>query len=103
MILSFELSMPKNNSWNRRWSGENNFYAKVVNFGRNKEKAHKAREILDKGRFYYDFGDGWNARVIVREVDGAEASKIRKKSRGFCGYDWMVTSIMNDGYINCND
>ena len=93
MILSFELGMPNNNSWNGRWSGENDFYARVINFGRGKSAEDKAREIRDKGYFYYSFGDGWGASVSVKEVDAKEAAKIRRKSNGFCGYDWMITSI----------
>lgn len=32
-------------------------------------------------------------------VTGEQARTIRKKSEGFCGYDWMVDSILNDGAI----
>lgn len=99
MILSFELSMPNRNSWNGRWSGEGDLYARVINFGRTKKAETKAREILDKGSFYYNFGDGWGANVAVREVSSKEAAYIRRKTKGFCGYDWMITSIKNKGVI----
>ena len=95
MILSFTLSMPNNNAWNGRWSGENNLYAKVINFGRSK----KALEILEKKYYHYNFGDGWAAGVSVEEVDSKQANKIRKASQGFCGYDWMVESIKLNGEI----
>ena len=99
MILSFELGMPKNNSWNGRWSGENNFYARVINFGRSKANNDKVKEILDEGYFYYNFGDGWSSSITVKEVDSKEAAKIRRKSKGFCGYDWMISSIRKNGRI----
>lgn len=92
MILSFELSMPSNNSWNGKWTGEENFYA-VTRTYTGKAQQEKAEEILEKGSFYYDFGDGWCACVSVRCVDVKEARRINKKTRGFCGYDWMIRSI----------
>lgn len=94
MLLSFTLSMPSNNSWNGKWSGERNLYARVVNVGN-----PTAKEIVEKGYFRYDFGDGWSAGVSVKQVDGKEARRIRKKSRGFCGYDWMIESIRSKGRI----
>lgn len=99
MILSFTLSMPGNNSWNGKWSGQDNFYAIVKHFGSSKKSKEKAEKILKDGYFSYDFGDGWRAGISVKQVDSATARKIRKQSRGFCGYDWMVESILNKGYI----
>ena len=93
MILCFELSMPNVGSWNNRWSGEKNYYAKVVNFGRTKKATEKASTILKEGYYRYNFGDGWTAGINVKKVDAKEAAKIRRKSSGFCGYDWMVRSI----------
>lgn len=99
MILSFTLSMPNNNSWNGKWSGEDTFYAKVINFGRTKKATSQAQEILDKGYYYYNFGDGWGAGVSIEEVDSKRAAQIRRKSAGFCGYDWMIDSIKEFGEI----
>ncbi len=95
MILAFTLSMPGVNSWNGKWSGEGRLYAKVINFGRTKKAIAKASEILDIGYFRYNFGDGWSAGVKVTEVDAKEAAKIRRNSKGFYGYDWMIESIKN--------
>lgn len=53
-------------------------------------------EILSEGSFYYDFGDGWGMRIYVREVDSKEAAIIRRRSRGFCGYDWAIDSIIKN-------
>jgi hypothetical protein len=67
---------------------------------RTHEKAEaKAAIILAKGSYYYNLGDGWAARVSVREVSASEAAKIRCKSAGFCGYDWMIDSIIHYGEI----
>lgn len=96
MILCFELSMPNRNSWNGKWSGENDFYAKVVNFGKGKKRNDRAKEVLDKRYFYYSFGDGWAASVSVKKIESKESSKIRRKSKGFCGYDWMIDSIVSN-------
>ena len=96
MILCFELSMPGRGSWNGRWSGSDNLYAKVVNMGRSKKSAEKARKILEEGSFGYHWNDGWSASVNVREVDGNESRRIRRKTNGFCGYDWMVRSIIRN-------
>jgi len=97
MILAFELSMPNNNSWNGNWSGEGKLYVRVEKF--NSKKA--AQAILDKGYFSYDFGDGWRAGISVNEVNASEAAKLRRQSKGFCGYDWMIQSIRNKGMIEC--
>ena len=101
MILSFTLSMPNVGSWNGKWTGVNDLYAKIVNFGRSKKAEQKAQEILDKGYYHYNFGDGWSAGVTVKNVSAKEAAKIRRASKGFCGYDWMVTSIRDKGKITC--
>jgi len=99
MILQFILSMPNNNSWNGKWSGESNFYAIVHNFGRSKIRTTKAVEILKKEYYHYSFGDGWAAGITITEINAKEAVKIRRKSGGFCGYSWMVDSIIDHGEI----
>lgn len=96
MLIAFELSMPNVGSWNGSWTGEDKYYAKVVNIGRSAEKVALGEEILSKGSFYYDFGDGWGMRIYVREVDSKEAAIIRRRSRGFCGYDWAIDSIIKN-------
>jgi len=95
MLLSFTLSMPSSGSWNGKWSGENNLYARVQSFV-GKKKLELAQKILDKGSFRYDFGDGWAACVYVEQVPTSKANTIRRKSQGFCGYDWMISSILRN-------
>jgi hypothetical protein len=99
MILSFELSMPSVNTHNGHWTGENKLFVKVVNLGNSQKAFAKAEPLLKQGYFTYDFGDGWRAGVSVKAVDAAESRKLRKKSVGFCGYDWMVDSILSKGKI----
>jgi len=99
MILSFELSMPGIGSWNGKWSGAGGLYAIVKNLGRSQKAEAKGREIIENGSYAYGWNDGWSARIRVREVDAAEARKIRRASRGFYGYDWMVQLILFYGKI----
>jgi len=99
MNLCFKLSMPSSNTWNNRWSGQGKLYVKVINFrGAKREKLAKA--ILRKQYFSYNFGDGWRAGIDVYHIDETypqnEPARLRRKSAGFCGYDWMVESIITD-------
>jgi hypothetical protein len=98
MLIAFELSMPRNNSWNGRWSGQERRYVKVVNVGSSAKAIAKYKALCDK-RHSYNFGDGWVAAIDVSEVDAAEARKLRKASVGFCGYEWMIESLRRDGAI----
>jgi hypothetical protein len=95
MILRFKLSMPIVGSWSGKWSGEGVYYA-IVRSLRNKELANK---ILERGYYHYDFGDGWAAGITVEQIDSGEAAKTRRRSKGFCGYEWMVDSIINNQRI----
>ena len=103
MILAFTLSMPNIGSWNGKWTGINNLYARVINFGRGKEAEERAKQILGKGYYHYNFGDGWSAGITVKQVDAKEANKIRRASQGFYGYDWMIRSIREKGIIEVSE
>ena len=92
--LIFELTMPSNNAWNGRWSGDEKCHAKVL---RVDEK--KANE-LDGTSHIYNFGDGWVARVnVCISSSRTETIEVKKRSAGFCGYDWMVDEILRFGRI----
>ena len=88
--MIFELSMPRNNSWNGKWSGEESVYtiAKAI-------PDAKARAL--KARYTYNFGDGWMAAVAVRE-----AAPREKASGKFCGYEWMIDSILKRDAITAD-
>lgn len=94
-ILCFQLSMPSNNSWNGKWTGDDVFYART----RTVTERKKADQIAEKGYFSYNFGDGWRARVDVRKITAAQRKKIDKNTKGFCGYEWMIDSILKWGDI----
>ena len=95
MLVEFKLDMPNRGSWNGKWSGEGNYYAIIKNL-----KKDVAMKILEKESYSYFWDDGWSASIEVRHVDGKEAAKLRKKTKGFRNYDWMVRSIINDLEIN---
>lgn len=99
MILSFELSMPRTNSWNGRWSGEGRRFVKCVNVSHTQKAIERGLKVVENGPYHYSFGDGWVAGVKVEVVDAREAAKLRKLSAGFCGYDWMIDSIREHGEI----
>ena len=106
IILSFELTMPNVGSWNGKWTGANKKYFVVRKLS---NKAFAAKEYLKDltpphgyTSFYYNFGDGWGANVHVERVTSSEAAKRRKMSAGFCGYEWMIDSILMRGKITTN-
>ena len=98
MLLQFTLSMPNKGSWNGRWTGEDRLYAKVISF-RSKEQLQKAKELMGISNFHYNFGDGWSAKINVQPITAKEAVKVRRNTKGFCGYDWMIDSIINNRKI----
>ena len=80
-ILCFILSMPKNNSWNNRWTGEKNLFARTKRITENKEKKLEmlGMDFKKKEEYYftYDFQDGWIAKVTVKIVSNKEAKEIK--------------------------
>ena len=91
MKVAFLLSMPNRGSWNGGWSGAGKVHAIIKDFPPKKRPA--------EGSHYYSFGDGWGASVQVKHIDGIESRTLRKINAGFCGYDWMVDSILWYGQI----
>jgi hypothetical protein len=87
MKLIFTLSMPGVAWWNGKWSGEGKHYCIIKPY---RGKRAEARALGLVGSYGYNFGDGWYARVDVSSLIGKSP-----KSDGFCGYDWMVTSILS--------
>jgi len=90
--------MPNRGSWNGRWSGENDLYCIIKSFS-GKKGEERAKQLAAQQSHYYTWNDGWGASVGVSIVDGKTASAMKKKSRGFCGYNWMVESILAHGAI----
>jgi len=86
----FELSMPRNNAWNGKWSGEENTYTVA-------RELTGAKFASLKPRYTYDFGDGWMAAVSIREAKPRE-----KATNKFCGYEWMIDSILKRDTITAD-
>jgi len=93
--VAFEITMPVTNTWNGRSSLDHK-HEEVVRSFRDHDLAEK---ILERERFSYSFGDGWVATIKVREVDGRESLRIKRKRSDFWGYGWMVDSIVDFGKI----
>jgi hypothetical protein len=91
----FTLSMPNNNSWNGRWTGDGDYYA----LGRSFSDKETIEKLTKQTSHYYNFGDGWGARISIAEVSAVEKRKALSKSKGFYGYDWMVDEICSLGRI----
>lgn len=89
VIAAFFLSMPTNNAWNGKWSGEGRLY--VV--------TRRVLQMPDRTSYAYSFGDGWTARIDVKKVDSKESARLKRKSVGFAGYEWMIDSIFRHGEI----
>ena len=91
-MIVFTLTMPNRNTWNGKWTGDEMIFARSM---KNREVP---KEVVGK-EFYHHWDDGWTACVSVQKMDCKEAAKIIKKSAGFCGYDWMIRSIIKYGEI----
>lgn len=99
--IAFELTMPRNNSWNGKWTGDSKRYIRIIKVSEKafEDKFRKYKEILKQTPFFYDFSDGWEAQIDVKEVSLEEAKKLKKISSGFCSYDWMLQSLILYGEI----
>jgi hypothetical protein len=93
--VEFKLSMPGRASWDGKWSGEDRNYTIVKTLPRKTMWKLFAEGALTNS-WGYSFGDGWHASVSARIVPPGERLK---KSYGFCGYDWMVDSILTNNKI----
>lgn len=92
-MIVFELTMPHVGSWNGKWTGDNKQYI------RTRDERTVPKELWGKD-FFYHWSDGWTACVSVSRMKSSEAVKLERKSDGFCGYDWMIKSLIDDGYIH---
>lgn len=91
-MIVFELTMPNRGSWNDRWTGEKQRH---FVFKRNHDVP---KEVIGKN-FIYNWDDGWTACVQVSKQPSDVVRKLQKISAGFCGYTWMVDSIIKKGKI----
>lgn len=100
-MVSFELTMPNVGSWNGKWTGADKKYFLIKNLSKSQVANIPFKD--DRASFYYNFGDGWGANVSAEIVDAKEATRRRKNSKGFAGYDWMVDEIIKHGRILSRD
>lgn len=91
-MIVFELSMPNRGSWNGKWSQDGRLFVRVL------RERDVPKERWDKS-FCYSWDDGWTACVTVTRMPANEARNLERKSNGFCGYDWMISSIVKHGDI----
>jgi len=89
-LVEFKLTMPGRNTWNGKWSGDDRNFTLV------REVDHMTAAQLDGGAWSYVWNDGWCARITSRCV--LDRDQLAR-SDGFCGYDWMVDSILRYGKI----
>lgn len=101
MKVSFQLTMPNNNSWNGKWTGADKLYYFTHSIRKQEDKVKVLMMLAGKDcqNYYYNFGDGWGANVKMEIVDERECRRRTRISAGFCGYTWMVWSILNHGKI----
>lgn len=95
-MIVFKLTMPGVGSWNGKWSQEGQLFV------RTRRERDVPKELWDKD-FFYRWSDGWCACVSVTRMPAAEARKLERKSKGFCGYDWMIRSIIKHGDIRVEE
>lgn len=96
VIVVFELTMPNRGSYNGRWSQENDKHL-IFKYYTPKQFESVKDKII--GDFYYRWDDGWTACVSSKVIDGVESRRLHRLNRNFCGYDWMVDSILEYGTI----
>lgn len=97
-FLSFELTMPQRGSTDGKWGGDNRRHIIINNLTFfTVWKILKGDSTKD---FLYNFGDGWLAQVKVTKLD---STKKIPRSTNFCGYAWMIDSIITNGYIKATD
>jgi len=95
--LVFKLSMPHCGSWNNKWSLENENFTIAKRF--RKCDFEKLPNIV--GKYHeYRWDDGWTAVVNVQHLTNSkDVKQLTKNSKGFCGYDWMIDSLLKFGKI----
>ena len=91
-MIVFELTMHGVGSWNGKWTGADRRYI------RTRRNYDVPKEVWNKD-FFHRWEDGWEACVSVNRMTAYEARKLERQSSGFCGYDWMINSIIKHGDI----
>ena len=91
-MIVFELTMSDTGSWNGKWSQAGySHYA-------SRRDSEVPKEVIGR-EFSYRWPDGWCACISVKKVSRMFERELMRKSVGFCGYEWMIDSIINHGKI----
>lgn len=91
-MIVFELSMPNVGSWDGKWTQSDQLFIRTM------QERKVPKEYWNRS-FYHHWDDGWTACVTTTQMSYSEARKLERKSHGFCGYDWMIRSIIRQGEI----
>jgi hypothetical protein len=92
----FTLTMPGRSTWNGKWSGDERRHIRI----RELDPLHYEQLLVGiasgNDSWSYHWSDGWAANVAARILDAVEQVP---RGDGFCGYDWMIDSIIRYGKI----
>ena len=93
-MIVFELSMPHRGSWNNKWSGQDSSH--IIT----KHNSKELMPLVGKS-FRFRWDDGWEAEISVSKMNSnsKEFRDLVRRNTGFCGYNWMVDSIIKNGKI----
>ena len=64
---------------------------------RSAEAKASALRLLHAGTLEYEWPDGTKTTIRVMRVDSRESARIRRNSKGFRSYGWMVDSALQHG------
>lgn len=98
--ILYTLTMPHSGSWDGKWTQEGKLHCVTRKYNAASDVPDK---VLSTQDYYYDFGDGWGASISCSEISAAERQSYRRRSMGFCGYEWMVNEIEAYGRIKSLD
>ena len=97
MFLQFTLNKPnKETIVDREFTKK--VYARILKI--DEKKIPNIMDILKTKYFHYDFNDEWSGGVTVEKVTKKRAEFVSKNTLGFATYQWMIDSILKDGFIH---
>jgi hypothetical protein len=92
--IEFTLSMPARGSWDNKWYGEGRHFAVIKTMTDANAAKLMGSETAETRYWTYAWNDGWCAGITARVMLHGER---KKKSAGFCDYDWMIDNIIDHG------
>ena len=97
-MIVFKLTMPRNNSWNGKWSGADDVHIITL------PDRWVPNDRIGNS-YYYDFGDGWCAciDVIKMNANSSEYRKMTRNNRGFSRYNLKLESIISNNEIKLKE